>query len=398
MRKTMELIDLLACAYLASQGKTQIEIARELGLSQATVSRLLRDAREDDYLSVKVFFHEEKIESDLLAKVMQRVFNREIVNSLDEIAERYSGQRGLVLRVFSSGSKDSSEEGMKTRIQEFSKQAAPFIKDLLMNTASCGISWGTTLGGVVTALGKTLADAPHTKNPITVIPLGGEPLGLVPNSFSSSYLAANLGKIMNGETAQTPSIAMVPAFIPGDFNGTELDGVWKMIGLVEAYEQIFDSQHGQSQITRKSLASQLEMILTSVGPAESLFGYIGRELSRSGMKIEELQKYAYGDICGVCIPRPGISKEGEEQLHIIADRWTGVRRKHLEDCANRAAKHKKPGVVVVAVGKKKAQFVLEIIKQGLVNTLIVDDDLEEHLKKLVKEELSSIRGAAQTLV
>ncbi len=402
MRKTVELadIDMLACAYLASQDNTQTDIARELGLSQTTVSRLLKEARNRGYLSVKSLFHEEKIGDDLLPKVRQRVFNREIVSSLHKIAEHYSVRHELVLRVFSSGSKDSSDEGMKIRIQEFSRLAAPLIKDLLMNIVSCGVSWGTTLGGVVTALSKALTDAPHAKKPITVIPLGGEPLGPVPNSYSSSYLAADLGKMLNGGAVRTLSLSMVPAFIPGDFEDKELDVVWKMIGLVEAYEQIFDSQHEQSPRSEqeKSLASQLEMILTSIGPAESLFGYIGRELFRSGMKIEELQKVAFGDICGVCIPRPGISEEGEKQLQIIAERWTGVRRKHLEDCANRAAKLKKPGVVVVAVGKKKAQFVLEIVKHGLVNILIVDDDLEEHLKLLVKEELSAIHSAAQTLV
>ena len=50
MRKKTEDIDKLACAFLASEGKNQVQIAERLKISQATISRLIVEAQNEGYL------------------------------------------------------------------------------------------------------------------------------------------------------------------------------------------------------------------------------------------------------------------------------------------------------------------------------------------------------------
>jgi DNA-binding transcriptional regulator LsrR (DeoR family) len=391
-------IELLACAYLAGEQKTQVEIATALGLSQATVSRLLREARKE-FLRDEVRFLREKVNAETMEKVIYRVSRRELGKELHNLSLKHAGIRGPILRVFPGGAKQGTVGGAESHLQEFSRQAAPFIRDLLLRIDLCGVSWGRTLSGLVSALQRILISPPRVDAPIKVIPLAGEPLGKAPSSFSSSSLAADLGRLLNGDNNDPLSLSTVPAFIPGDFTKAEWVGIWKLIRLADAYEKIFGNTAMRSNSATvapprrnapEPLVKKLDMILTSVGPGDDPFGYIGNELFRSVISKEELKELALGDICGVCIERPGLGRTGEETLAIVRERWTGIRIEHLKECVKRGAKSDHTtgplGVVVIAVGKSKAPSVLNVVKRGLVNILIIDDDLEEELDKLIKEK------------
>jgi DNA-binding transcriptional regulator LsrR (DeoR family) len=64
----------------------------------------------------------------------------------------------------------------------------------------------------------------------------------------------------------------------------------------------------------------------------------------------------------------------------INDRWAGVRLEHLARCARAATGGAgRAGVIVLAVGRSKAEVVLECVRGGLVNELIVDHDLAQAL-------------------
>jgi DNA-binding transcriptional regulator LsrR (DeoR family) len=64
----------------------------------------------------------------------------------------------------------------------------------------------------------------------------------------------------------------------------------------------------------------------------------------------------------------------------INDRWAGVRLEHLARCARAATGGEgRAGVIVLAVGRSKAEVVLECVRGGLVNELIVDHDLAQAL-------------------
>ncbi len=379
---------MLACAYLAGDGKRQTEIAETLGLSQATVSRLLNESR-NEYLREEVRFLKEKLDDETMERVLHRASRKRLGNELHKVAELYAGVRGPVLRVFPSGGHDEAVDNWEKRLQEFSREAAPFVKDALLRANLCGISWGLTLSGVVSALQKLSTPPPREHDPVQVVPLCGELLGELTTNSSSSNLAAALEKFLNGSNRQTLSLSMVPAFIPGGFTKTQLEGVWKLIGLVKAYSQIFGEPLPKNT-SQAPLAERLDMVLTSVGRSENPLGFGKANLLQTGgLDIKEMARLVLGDIAGVCIPRPGLSKADQAKLAPVIERWTGIRRKHLEECARRSregdAEKGSPGVTVVAFGRNKARCVFEAVKLGLVNTLVIDHSLEEELEQMGKE-------------
>jgi DNA-binding transcriptional regulator LsrR (DeoR family) len=55
----------------------------------------------------------------------------------------------------------------------------------------------------------------------------------------------------------------------------------------------------------------------------------------------------------------------------------------LRRCAVRARENNLPGVTVLAVGHVRAEIVLQCIKRGLINHLILDSDCAQRLKEIV---------------
>ena len=70
MEKKADDVYIVAAAYLSGQGKTQEEIAIDLGISQALVSRLIRRAKEKQYLETR-FVSEKVSDEDLAARVIE---------------------------------------------------------------------------------------------------------------------------------------------------------------------------------------------------------------------------------------------------------------------------------------------------------------------------------------
>ena len=369
---------MLAAALLAGEGKKQIEIADTLGLSQAAISRLLAEAHKE-YLQEELRFLSDKIPQELMGRVLQRIASKELTRDLELVAQHHGQRRGPLLRVFSCGPQTDAE----TRIHELSRQAAPYVKALILRSHVCGVTWGGMLKGVVSSLRAIRVPAPWCEHTIDCVPLSGEPLGNDPVSFSSSSLARELGNIVNGEQYNAPSLAMVPAFIPEGFSKQETDGVWKLIELVRSYDSIFS--RNVSRKTEPPVADCLEMILTSVSPADRPLGFgKGRLFETGSVTIEELQRLVIGDMGGVCFPRPSLNRTATQKLESVNRRWTGLRIEHLIACANRSQNPFKgpPGVVVISGGKARASFIYELVKRGLINHLIIDDVLAQELEKI----------------
>jgi DNA-binding transcriptional regulator LsrR (DeoR family) len=375
-------IDMLAAAYLAGGGHKQTEIAATLGLSQAAVSRLLARARKQ-YLREELRFLHENLDEKTMRGVVQRTIHRRLAANLDQFCARIRC-RTPVLRVFASGSRETTVEAWQLRLETAARTAAPFVRDLLLRANLSGISWGQSVGNMAFAIRDLPAPPPRAGNPVRVVPLCGEPLGNRPTSLSSSSLSETLELALNGRVVSNLSLGMVPAFIPGGFSKTELKAVWKLIGLVKAYDEIFGG--------REPLVERLDMILTSIAPAERPLGYGGGDLLRTGgLKLEELRQVLLGDISGVCIPRPRLDRAGRQRLTRVNERWTGIRLAHLEACSGRASGNPlsgPPGVVVFAIGSNKARFAVEAIRLGLINHAFVDDDLAEEMDRLLTAELS----------
>ncbi|MGB7758701.1 MAG: hypothetical protein WBL61_02675 [Bryobacteraceae bacterium] len=387
-------LDMVTAAYLAGEGRKQTAIAETLGTNQAAVSRLLVHARKR-YLREEVRFLQEKVSPEMMQKVMQRVSRNALSEKLDHLAA-LAGRRGPVLRVFSCDK--TRAESRPERMAELGRQAAPYIRDLILRSKVCGVTWGGMLSAVVSAL-KDLSKAPPWKEgPIEIIPLAGEPLGDDPTTYSSSSLAHELGAAVNGPGYYARSLAMVPAFIPSGFEKKAISGVNQLIGLVEAYAQIFGEPRG-GQRAAGVMVNNLDMVLTSVGPAERLLGFgRGRLFATGKIKLEDLQNLVIGDMGGICFERPGLTKGQRRELQSVVARWTGWSRGDLDGCVDRANEGDRfqgpPGIVVISIGSDRAKFLLEAVALGCVNHLLIDDELQVKMETLLTARLAAARQSS----
>ncbi len=378
-----------AVAFLAAEGRTQVEIGKILSISQSAVSRLLVEA-EKKYLEKRApyRFKQEVVAPELLDEVLRAAARRNLPAQLDRLARSQGYQRGPVVRVFPVSGR-SSEQSLAARFREFTRQAAPYVHSLL-NRASvrlCGVTWGYMLYDLVLALRNT--QMTWKKEPVQVVPLSGDPFKErreEPPSLTSSNIAAELGRIINGENYRAHWLGPVPAFIPEGFDTPSARRVVeRWIQMVPDYEEIF----GTERDSTSGLASRIDILLTSVGTADNPLGFgKGRLLSSLGPRIQHLRHDIYGDIGGVLLPR---TQKASKLVRTVVNRWKGVTYAHLEQCSKRAANDDpyagRPGTVILSVGSERAEVIAAAVSRGLVNHLIIDQDLEGELEKVVSTML-----------
>ena len=63
------------------------------------------------------------------------------------------------------------------------------------------------------------------------------------------------------------------------------------------------------------------------------------------------------------------------------DGWVGFMTQHLDRITQNASEEGPPGVIVVAYGAHKKDMILEVVRLGYVNHLIVDRSLADELKE-----------------
>jgi DNA-binding transcriptional regulator LsrR (DeoR family) len=114
---TEQLIEVATSFY--RHGKSQIEIAHELGLDPSTVSRYLKRARDEGIVHIEI-----------------RPPRREHVDLGRDLAGRFGLQRAIVVP------EDSDDDGLYA-------VAADFVSSSLVTGMRLGISWGQTLAGTV---------------------------------------------------------------------------------------------------------------------------------------------------------------------------------------------------------------------------------------------------------
>jgi len=368
----------LAVAYLKAQrlqGKQMEAILRQNGYSSADEPRIAEFASEavrNGWLRTVV--PEELFSPDLMEEIRtmaspQRELERRLGTTCD--ARTLKG-----LRIFYSGKEGISEENWDARLEYFAPLASRRVAELLREAESIGVGWGHT----VAELEKFLNRAPKrlkNKN-MRFIPTSGEPLGPISRpDRASSVLALRLSDKW-GCVTKSPSLAGVAAVIPGVFHGKEKEVVRKYIGHINDYKLVFGPNR-----KGKALIDTLDSIITSVGSFTGQWHMYQSELIRTGgISRETLRELCLGDIGGALIPRNSLSAPQAREFHLIAESWTGIRVEHYRQIARAASSSSVAGSIVVAIGANKAEIVLEVVRRGLVNELIIDHDLAEALNKL----------------
>jgi len=388
-------IDALAAAALAARGKTQTEIAVALDLSQSAVSRLLKDVR--DYIQVERSFRWDRLTPPEQQEVRRRMSHREIGDRVARLAREY-GQPAPAVHVVPLG--EVTERG--PQFETFASHAAMALRDLLEEVrGKVGVAWGSTLWHTTQALRSILPQRPlRERIPIEFVPLCGDPLIDSQERYAdrtSSRVVSDLSKAVNGDEPRPAWLGLVPAFIPRTFKRNEIRVIDRLIDLVPQYPRIFGPRIPPSRPIAAPIAGDLHMIITAAGPSKRPLGF-GRNplLGLSDAESRLLAENIYGDIGGVLLPRlsgtPG-TKGGEPAPHpLVQDlirRWTGLKIEHLKACSARAFSERsksRPGVTLLSFGSSHAEVVLEAVRQGLVNQLIIGSDLEEALAKALPHE------------
>ncbi|MGA2909395.1 MAG: hypothetical protein ABSE36_16965 [Terracidiphilus sp.] len=385
MEKKADDVYVVAAAYLSGQGKTQEEIAIDLGISQALVSRLIRRAKEKQYLETR--FVSEKVSDEDLARAKARLRKGPLQQLLSQVGVLASGTPMPTFHVYPCRSRNRSEATWRHRIQMFSSDCADDLVKVLASASVIGVAWGEMVASAVDAMQRKQADGHESPHPgKTIIPLLGEPLGRNISQHSSSVLASKLAETLNPKTepGSTLSLAPVPALIPADMTKAEIGTIRKLIRRITAYREIYGAEERESDGEEKPVPwiDRVDAILTSISTEERPLGFDDDRLIRAaGIRRERLNDLVIGDLCGIVIPRPNLDSQSKSEIENIMARWTGARVEHLEACATRAQKGA-PGVIVLAIGANKASVVHEGLRRGLIQHLFMDEDLADRLGEI----------------
>ena len=388
-RKKTTNLDMLAAAFLASEGANQAEISRKIELSQAVVSRLLKRSRDEGYLVKELRFVERN--QGELQQAQLRAHKHPLVTKLDRLFQHSKKFRAPLLRVFPD---DVPGMSLEQRRLEFRRQAAPHLKTLILRAKTCGLTWGGMLWNILESLRTTENRTPWINHGhIEFVPLCGESHSKAPTHFSSSNLASEFSRLVNGDKSLALSLGMVPAYIPEKFPHDELAAIQAFVRDSRPYRQIFiDGQNGQ-----QPLAYNLDMIVTSVGKRDRPFGF-GEDtlIEYDTGSLRELSSLIAGDLGGVPLERSGLTKTESDKVKELTMRWQGLQLEHLESCSLRAHEQRdpltgKPGIVVVSRGVARAPAIYEGVKKGLINHLLINEDLAAALEQLIERKRASSR-------
>jgi DNA-binding transcriptional regulator LsrR (DeoR family) len=368
------LVEAQAAAYLYSQGNDQAKIGGVLGVSQAEVSRLLALARREGWLQTRCVLPEGAV-----AAVEQMVFSGR--DALRERLGREAARGGAApvrgFRVFHSGGEGTDAAAWGARLRRFGQAAAARLQELLPRVRLAGVTWGATIARLVDGVRQLNPRPPALPGPVQFIPLTGEPLTFPDPETSASTLAHRLNEILAGGQGPFHSLAAVPAFIPAKFSRQSRKAIREFIAEIAGYRVIFE-RRGADGRPQEPLADRVDAILTGVGTvaAETSGRLLDDRLVAEGLTKEQLRERVIGDIGGVFLPRSA----RDRVVRGINDRWAGVRLEHFARCAQEAARGAgRAGVIVLAIGRSKAEVVLECVRGGLVNELIIDHELAQAL-------------------
>jgi DNA-binding transcriptional regulator LsrR (DeoR family) len=364
------LLEAQTAAYLYSLGNDQARIKEVLGVSQGEVSRLLATARREGWLQMRCI-----LPDGVVQEIEQLVFaNRnQLRDRLDHEARAHDAPPVRGIRVLPGGAAATDPAGWNLRLERFGRAAAARFQELLPRMRVTGVAWGKTIAGLVGGLRQSPPQGQSPAEPVHFFPITGEPLTNPDPETSSSTLSHRLNEIVNGGKGMFHSLAAVPAFVPAKFPKKSREAIRAFLAEIFGYRAIFDRRQPQ-----KPLIDQVDSIITGVGTvsAEASGRLLDDRMRAEETTKEQLAKLVIGDIGGVFVPR----SPRNETVRGINERWTGATLADFAGCARAAAQNNhRVGVIVLAVGKAKAQIVLECVRLGLVNELIIDHELAQAL-------------------
>jgi DNA-binding transcriptional regulator LsrR (DeoR family) len=353
-------------AVLAAAGRSTADIEIALHVSQPTVSRLLRLARDRRYLETRCTLPVSQI--------------REI-ESLLHVGKALTkhpawSKRLIDVKIVSNTPPAGARPSTTTQWRAFAAGAADHVLTLLPRATQIGVTWGRVLQGLVDVIEQQMRERPPFEDAV-VFPVCGDPpqIARAPER-SSSLLAARLQRAVGDHSeGHSNSLVGVTAFIPETFTDSEVATLRKALTFTPGYVSIF---------SKRGLASRMDCLLTGIGTSSDLHDPLAGSHARSdGRAVRE--RASLGNIGGVLLERTGATRADLQRLRDQNDRWTGLKSEHLERCARHGASRKVPGTIVVATGADKATVLDAAIRRGWVNHAVIDPPLAAKLSQLSRE-------------
>lgn len=263
---------------------------------------------------------------------------------------------------------DCGELPYAARLEVLGARAAAYVGEVLVpKMRSVGVTWGVTLRCLVDELDKRFPAPPRADDPVCFFPTCGDPPEVQHDPHrGSSILVTRLATRFNGSKTSEFSFSGVGASIPaGIRSARDVAAIRRYLLLNSRYRRVFGD--GKA----KGLIDGCDTILTSAGTAVGMGGpWLEAAAEAMEMTPRALWALTVGNIGGLFLPKPELTARAAQKLKEVNDRWTGIRLEHLMACASKASLER-VGVVMIAAGDK-TEILLECLRMGLVNHLIID--------------------------
>lgn len=303
-----EIVKIASMYY--EEGLTQAEIARQRGVSRSLISKILMDAKNEGI--VEVIINSENAYTTRLERKLEKQFNL---------------KNAIIIDSF-----NLSHDEIKKMA---SQQAALYLKSIVEDYRSIGISWGNSLRGLVDHF-------PFMNHPdVTVIPLIG---GLSDDYFDiqSNQLSYDLARKMRGKA----KYLYAPALVSNQMIHEELSNNRAIQSVLEEGRFVELALIGISSLDQETNMRRI--------------GYLS---------VDDVSELTNKEVVGVINSR-FFDKNGVE---VEADINQNVLGLSLTDLS------KIPLIMTVVYGDRKAEAVKTALENQLINVLVTTDTLAEKL-------------------
>ncbi len=359
-KKVTDIENVHKAALLASRGETPRDIAGILRVSEPTVSRLLRDARDKKVLTLECNLPPSEIRALEVSLQPEKLRKH-----LDHIAGTKK-HRLKNVKVVDTLRLDRTMLG-----QVFAAEVARYLLNYVFpKSKQLGVAWGENLFRISQEVHQQLKGSDFQER-LNVFPVVGDPpqVGRTPE-WSASNIAALLDSAFNGNQVHENSLTGVAASVPEEYLEEEVKAIFKFFREIAPYDEVFGGR-------KPGLVDRIDCFLTGVGTTASknnpLFG-----ANSKGALQKFLKRTTFGNIGGIFLKRPNLSPKDASRLDALGERWTGIQLKHVEKLARRSSEKNQPGVVVVANSGKR-EVVEQCVRLGLINQLIANTTLSAEI-------------------
>ncbi|WP_298913663.1 hypothetical protein [uncultured Roseobacter sp.] len=409
-------IDHMMAAYLFSErGKTQVEIADLMGISQSKASRLLSKAKELNVYREERVFNIKK-SPELEEMIHSLLHNSDAVSQLRQYQAAFHADgvdancylRSVEIVHANRPDKRASVEFDKDQhykyTKEFSQRAGEFLGHSMQDERVFGLSWGA----VVYFSCETFVKAIENVDGMTRFVAAAPTITSGRNAFSAGAICgiANIQLGTVNDVSNFRSFA-VPAFIQRAYRNTPYPGASgeteraKFVRLsLEGSKHYVATLGGYTDRDPTTAASVFGTFITGLGRFEDPYGKnlddflsaINSEGSEDPVGEADIRRFYVGDFAGALLIKSDLSEDDRKRAEEYRDLWTGIRVEDMREITRRAGTENahggvSHGVVAIGAGRDRALVLLAALEQGVVSKLLVDEPLYDELMSQASKRL-----------